>query len=335
MYIAAGLAVAKAAASPWQDVVRRRIFEPLGMTGAVFTRSEVRKTPDHASPHRRDKDGKLRTIEWYDDDHQVRASGSIKASARDLARWVRFQLGDGTFEGKRLLSARGLAETHMPQTVIRLEGLFQASNPETTQMSYGLGWIIQDYRGRLLYTHSGGLEGFRSRIVLVPKERLGIVLLMNADVGASRASMHLAVTNSLLDLLLKLPRKDWNAHYAGLVKKLEEEARAVRAARQAKRHKGTKPSKDLEAYTGLYLAPAYGLAAVTRENGALLLRWSSFRMPLEHFHFDTFLTGGDPLVAEKPVVFTLGSDGEVAVMTFMGVSFRKIKVPANGASGER
>jgi len=135
MYIAAGLAVAKAAASPWQDVVRRRIFEPLGMTGAVFTRSEVRKTPDHASPHRRDKDGKLRTIEWYDDDHQVRASGSIKASARDLARWVRFQLGDGTFEGKRLLSARGLAETHMPQTVIRLEGLFQASNPETTQMS--------------------------------------------------------------------------------------------------------------------------------------------------------------------------------------------------------
>jgi CubicO group peptidase (beta-lactamase class C family) len=325
MYLAAGLATGSAARFPWHDFVRQRIFVPLGMADAEFTRSAVLKTADHASPHHLQDDGKLKVIAWYDDDKQVRASGSIKASARDLGNWLRFQLMGGTFAGKRLVSARGLAETHTPQTVIRREGGMKAAHPEATQLSYGLGWMIEDYRGRLLSTHGGATQGFRARVVLVGRSKLGIALLMNADSGTSEASMHLAVTNGLVDLLLGLPRKDWNGYYAALCRNEKEALRARQAALEAGRRKGTRPARELTAYAGSYCDPGYGKAAVTLEKGTLVLRWSSFTSRLEHFHLDTFRVRGDPLVARDLVVFHLGADGEVATLDFLGVSFRKKK----------
>jgi len=52
--------------------------------------------------------------------------------------------------------------------IIRLEGPEKALNPATLQKSYGLGWLVQDYRGRLMLSHTGGLEGYRARVVLLP-----------------------------------------------------------------------------------------------------------------------------------------------------------------------
>jgi hypothetical protein len=209
--------------------------------------------------------------------------------------------------------------------VIRLEGSAKASSPDTTQMSYGLGWIIQDYRGRLHLSHGGHLEGFRSRIVLVPKARLGIGLLMNADAGTRPTSMHLAATNNLLDLLLKLPKKDWQAYYLAQDKKQADETRAREAARAASRRKGTRPSRKLQAYEGTYEEPAYGRAVISLKDGTLRLRWSSGKARLEHFHFDTFTARGDTFLANYQAVFHLGADGEVATMDFLGVTFKKIR----------
>jgi hypothetical protein len=330
MYMAAGFAAAAASKTTWPELVRRRLLTPLGMKGVVFSRSEVLKTPDHSSPHQRGMDGKVRAVPWYDDDKQIRASGSMKASARDLTRWVRFQLGDGTFGGRRLLSAKNLRETHTPQMVIRLEGAARATHPEATQLSYGLGWNIADYRGHLTWSHTGGTEGFRSRIVLVPRAKLGIILLMNADVGTSHASMHYAVTNRLLDRLLGCVEKDWNAYYNRLVKEYEEGLRAVKKARQAKQKKGTKPSHPLTAFAGTYRQPAYGTAAVAVEKGGLVLRWSSYRCGLKHYHYDTFDVEGDRLFENQQVVFGLRADSKVAEMTFLDVTFQKEKGKAEG-----
>jgi CubicO group peptidase (beta-lactamase class C family) len=325
MYMTAGFAVASAAKCSWPEFVRKRLLTPLGMKGAVFSRTEVLKTADHATPHRLDKGGKLKAVAWYPDDKQIRASGSLKAGVRDLTRWVRFQLGEGTFGGKRLLSAKNLAETHTPQMVVRLEGPSRATHPEATQLSYGLGWNIADYRGRLTWSHTGGTEGFRSHIVLVPRAKLGIIFLMNAEVGTSWASLHYAVINQLLDRLLGLPSRDWNAYYARLVKRHEDGLRALRKARRAHRHKDTLPSHPLKAYTGVYREPAYGKAEVTLEKGALVLRWSSYRCGLKQYHFDTFDVAGDRIFDDQQLVFLLGADGEVDSLKFLGVTFKRMK----------
>src|SRR5262249_44340482 len=207
--------------------------------------------------------------------------------------------------------------------IIRMDAVERELNPETLQKSYGLGWLIQDYHGTLLWSHTGGLEGFRSRVVLVPKEKLGVVILTNSGVGASAASMHLAATNNLLDPLLGFPKRDWDALYAGHVKELEAGEKAAEEAREAKRARGTKPSRELAAYAGAYDDPGYGTVTVSVADGALRLAWSSFADALEHHPYDTFTVKGDDPIQKEQGVFTLAGAGEVAPLRFLGRDFRR------------
>src|SRR5436305_599197 len=81
--------------------------------------------------------------------------------SRDLARYLRFQLGDGTWQGQRLISPESLAEPQTAQVVLRLQGGARAMNPETLFLNYGMGWIVQDYRGQRVIMHGGAIDGFR------------------------------------------------------------------------------------------------------------------------------------------------------------------------------
>jgi CubicO group peptidase (beta-lactamase class C family) len=328
MYTAAGLAVGAASKSTWDDFVRTHLFEPLGMKGAICSARAAGEVADRASPHRRTKDGTVEALPWHDGLDSAGPAGAIHASARDMAKWVRFQLGDGTFEGRRVLKAETLAETHTPQMVIRLQGVTKVAYPETTQIAYGLGWFIHDHRGRLMYSHTGGLEGFRARIVLVPKDKVGLVFLMNSGVGSSYSSMHYVVTNNLLDLLLGLEKKDWNAHYQAGAKKLEADAEAAIRERDRKRHPDTKPSCDLAAYAGTYADAAYGEAKVSLRDGALFLEWGRSKIKLEHFHFDTFVARqetpeGRDALDNQTAAFVLRLDGEVGTLRLLGQEFKR------------
>jgi CubicO group peptidase (beta-lactamase class C family) len=322
MFTAAGLAVGATAKTSWADFVRQRILNPLDMKETVLTTAEAVKAPDHASPHRPSGKGELEVVPWYQMDLPDPA-GSMASSARDLANWVRFQLAGGTFGGKRLVSSEVLEETHTPQNIIRLEGQAKAMNPDTLLMSYGLAWVIQDYRGRLQVSHAGAIDGFRAHLTLLPKEGVGIVLLNNRH----QTWMNLAISNTLVDLLLGLPKKDWNAYLKGEVQKQDATAQERQRKRDEDRQYSTHPSRELGAYVGTYEEPAYGTAEVSLENGTLVLHWSTFTLPLRHFHFDTFVAES-ALLNNPRVTFKLGTDGEVATMDVpdqLGVAFKRLK----------
>ncbi len=226
MFTAAGLAVGSASGQPWQDFVQKRLFDPLGMTASCFTSTAAAKSVDRAVGHRLNRLGRPEVVDYYPEEVPDPA-GSIHSTARDLAQWAIFQLGDGRWGGRRIVSAANLAETHTPQMVIRLEGIERELHPETVQMSYGMGWVLEDYRGVGLCSHAGAIDGFRAHITLVPEKKIGIVLLNNLQ--ATR--MNLPLSNALVDLLLGLPRKDWNGLCAEAVRK--DEAAAAERARSA------------------------------------------------------------------------------------------------------
>jgi CubicO group peptidase (beta-lactamase class C family) len=327
MFTTAGWAVSKASKSTWPDFVQKQILNPLEMNNTNFTTTVTLKSPDHASPHRKNGEGKLEIMPWYQID-KPEPAGSVNSCARDLAQWVRFQLGDGSFNGQRLVSAKNLGETHTPQTIIRLDGNVRDMNPDSLQISYGMGWVIQDYRGQLLVSHAGAIDGFRAHLTLVPKAKLGIVLLNNLD----HTQMNLALSNALVDLLLGLSKKDWNAYVGEQVRKQEAAAQARYRERQASRKSGTKPSRELSAYAGTYEEPAYGTATISLENGSLVWKWSTFADELEHFQDDTF-TIQNPLLGNSRVTFTLGPDGAVAtmkVLDVMNVEFKRTKGKHSG-----
>jgi CubicO group peptidase (beta-lactamase class C family) len=321
-YLAAGLAVSSAAKEPWHEFVRRRLFTPLGMKGAVFTRADALKA-DHATPHRRGEGGKAEPMEMYPDDKQIRASGSIKAGVRDLSQWVRMQLAGGTLDGKRVVSGEALAETHTPQVVVPL-GRARARSTGATQVSYGLGWQISDYRGHHVLEHGGAVDGFRARVVLLPKERAGVVLLTNLE----EADALQAAGNAIVDHVLGLPKKGWNAHFLRQRDEAEAAGKERLRKRLAARQAGTKPSRELSAYAGTYSEPAYGSVRVTHDGQALALTWSNFRVPLKHFHYDTFIVPqqkerGPDRLSNSMTVFALDDEGEVKALHFLGRKFTR------------
>src|SRR5262249_51170370 len=152
-YMAAGLAVEQMAGQPWQDSMRTLLHKPLGMNRTMFLRRDVLATPDHASPHFF-VDGKWQPRDWYDDDKQTRASGSVKGCARALARWLQFHLRGGVVDGKPLVERKFLDETYRPHTIMPVPPV-RAANAGTLQMSYALGWMVSDYRGQQLLEHGG------------------------------------------------------------------------------------------------------------------------------------------------------------------------------------
>ncbi len=316
-YIAAGMAIGKRAGMPWEEFVQKRLLTPLGMKNAVFTGAEARARKDHATPHRRDKDGKLTPVPWYPDEKQVRGSGSLKGGVSDLAAWMQMQLAGGVYNGTRIVSEEVLRETHTPQIVVTLNRDV-AKMTEATQASYGLGWHIHDYRGKRVLEHGGSNDGFRGRLILVPESKLGIALLTNFE----EAHMLSAAGHRLLDHLLGLKEKDWVAFYKS--RPVEGEEKRPKPVRKP----GTKPKRELSAYAGRYINPAYGVLAVKEDGKGLALAWGSFRLALPHYHHDTFEVKSDRIedrrLQGELATFVLGADANVATVNFLGRTWRRV-----------
>jgi CubicO group peptidase (beta-lactamase class C family) len=323
LYTAAGRASAAAAAGQsWEELVRKKLLEPLEMSATCFTSRQARRSADRARPYRK-LDGQVKATADYDMD-EPNPAGSIHTTARDLAKWLQLQAGLGRYRGRQLVRADCLAETHTPQVPLRMDDFARDVHPFTVQMSYALGWIVQDYRGLRLLNHTGVIDGFRTHILLLPDQRLGVAVLANLH----GTRMNLALGLMLIDQFLGLPYHDWNARYRKLVEQ-EESAIEERIRRElGQRKAGTRPSRPLPDYTGQYEDPAYGTCTVSLEEGGLVWQWSTFRCPLEHFHYDTFLArevlpAGNDFLGRPQPVFELDTNGDVAAVHVIGVRFRK------------
>jgi CubicO group peptidase (beta-lactamase class C family) len=317
-YMAAGLAVEGAAKAPWNEVVQKRLFDKLDMKGAVFTPSAALKR-DHATPHAVE-DGKARAIPWYADEKQIRASGSIKCGARDLCQWVRLQLNDGMYNGKRVVPAAVLADTHTPQVVVPVPPPL-AKLTDTTQGSYGLGWHIYDYRGRLVWEHGGAVDGFRAKILLAPKQKVGVVVLGNSD----QLEAVLSTSYQVFDHVLGLEKRDWDGYYSDTMKRNAAAAQARRERFESGRKPDARPSRGPDAYAGKFEDPAYGTLTVTKKDGALRLSWSSFEGKLEPYRDDAYSFAAPGRLNDALATFVLDADKEVIGVNFVGRTFKRVK----------
>jgi len=326
MYMVAGLAVASASESTWAGFVRSRILDALGMSRSVTSVNYLAAAGNFCTPHEK-KEDEIVTVPWSNVD-SVNACGSINSCARDLAKWVQFQLGEGEWEGKRLVSKEKLAEMRLPQIVVPVDDPSRELG-ETTMTCYCLGWNLLNYRDWTIVAHGGAIDGFNAGVVLVPKAGLGIALLSNL----SNELTVYATRNAILDHLLGLPPKDWNAEILAIQKTNKEKSKATKAERAGKRAEGTQPSLELANYAGDYADDGYGPAAVTLEDGALSFAWNNHRGKLEHWHFDTFAGKYEPpdWPVQIEVLFGLDSDGSVASLRLiwpdssMDRLFRKVK----------
>ena len=324
MFIAAGEVVAHASGMSWDDFVPTRIFGPLAMTHTVTSDADW-SANDHASGYRYDWKQNRITPQTADPTSTIGPGGAVKSTARDMANWIRFQLADGMFEGTRLVSKEMLDETKTPHTIIRLENSTRDTHPESNLLAYAMGWNVQDYRGELLVSHAGALNGFRAHVDLLPRRNAGFVILSNLGRGMALVSLR----NALADMLTAKPQRDWNAYYLMVDRKADEREEKLKEDRRAKRKPDTHPSRPLDAYAGTYSNGAYGDAKIALVNGALVLQWARLTIPLAHFHYDVFTAESEPDGVDEEVAFGFSKDGEIESLTLFGETFRRAAPPAS------
>jgi CubicO group peptidase (beta-lactamase class C family) len=314
MFVAAGQIIPSVTSSSWDDFITQNLFRPLGMTRTRPNLKSAEGSDDMATPHSR-VDGTMMPIRMASYDN-IGPAGSVISCVQDMAAWVRLNLNDGVINGKRFLSPEVIREIQMPQTVIRLDSLDHALRPSNHFTAYGLGWVLRDYLGRKLVQHDGAYDGMQARVVMVPEERLGLVILMNAE----HTDLPESIAYRIVDHYLGGTARDWSAELLALSEKQREKNDAEEKKQADERVKGTKPSCALDAYVGTYDNDTYGQAHVTMKGAKLQLSFYPQHVgTMDHWHFDTFQVLWDYRYLDKDqITFVLGSNGSVEGMKWPG-----------------
>jgi CubicO group peptidase (beta-lactamase class C family) len=327
LYIVAGKIIAAKSGKSWGETVRERILNPVGMTGTTTSLADNVGNADLSSPHSK-INGQIAAVKPMPVANAVGAVG-INTNAEDIAKWMRVLLDGGRVgvdaNGKevRLFSEKQSREMWTAQTPMRIgqpPAALAATKPNF--QAYGLGFQLRDYQGKLVAMHGGALQGFYTKVVLVPEAKLGIAILTNAESGGSLN----ALQYRLLDHYLGVQNPvDWIKVIADADNEMhaKEMARLKNAngARAAK----SQPSLALADYDGEYEDQWYGKATISHVGGKRVLTFA--RTPdltgvLEHFQHDTFIVRWKErnFNADAYVTFSLNPDGSIERMRMQPIS---------------
>lgn len=309
---AAAVAAARAAGREWEELCAERLFRRLDMRNTSSRFADFMAASNRAAGHVRQGSDWVAGAQRQPDAQSP--AGGVSSSARDLAQWLRLHLGRGLLDGREIVAPAALAETYRPHMVNN-----PAHDPVLERSSfYGLGWNVSfDDRGRLQLGHSGAFNlGAGTCANLLPAERLGIVVLTNAQpVGVAEA-----LCRSFLDLaLLGRVERDWLALFGQLLAQAlaPDYGTAVNYARPVARPTAPLPA---EAYAGAYGNDLFGRIRVAGAGPTeliLALGPQERSFPLQHFDRDvfTFQPVGENAFGRSSVAFSFGADGKAASVT--------------------
>jgi len=170
-YIVLGVVIEKVSGKKYADLLRERIFEPLGMKDSGLDSDEL-VLPKRAEGYRPGANGievarsESMSIPW--------SAGAIYSTTGDLLKW------EHALFGGKILSPDSLKLMTTPG-----------------KGGYGLGVVIENHVGVRIVTHDGGIEGFNTHMAYVPDKQIAVVVLSNVN-GAAPGTMGSQLMNTVL-----------------------------------------------------------------------------------------------------------------------------------------
>ncbi len=302
MFMAAGYLAGTLNGSTWEQLVQQRLFDPLGMTGASFTIDALTATDDYATGYAGGRDS-VELMPYHPLD-AIGPAGSINASARDMAQWVKLHLSDGEMNGQRILSKGSLDFLHLPQVFIGPRG-----SKGSPYLLYAPGWFAEVYQGHRMLQHGGNIDGFSALVGFLPDDDLGLVILTNKN----GTPLPAALMQTAFDRILDLEKTDWVAAIRPQGDGEDDEEEDA-ASEESERVTGTTPSHALADFAGVYEHPAYGQVTIQAKNDSLHIAYYTLDAPLAHWHYDTFAIEGGVFENTK-LTFHTDASGRVETMT--------------------
>lgn len=282
----------------YDAAMQEKIFDPLGMRDTTFSMARALASPDHASPHGRDLDGKTQ-VTRQDINYTVvpyRPAGGAWSSPHDMILYVHNELTEGVLpNGKRLVSAKNLLAR-------RARGV-----PIGEDAWYGMGLMEDATWGVSVIHHGGDLSGYHSDIFAIPSAKVGAVILTNSENGVALRRPFL---RKLLEILY-----DGEPEAAGDV---AATAKRLEAQRLEFRRRLVRPpaAPERALLAADYRNPDLGRLTVEQKGAATWLKTAGWSSEVAARHNDdgtvSFVTV-DPSL--QPLDFVVGGEGARRTLT--------------------
>jgi CubicO group peptidase (beta-lactamase class C family) len=284
MFIAAGAVMETVTGLSWEEITRKRIFQPLQMEASCFTDDEMMKNGNFAyAYYEPDSTGKLQSLTYKARSDARGPAGTIKSNIEDMSHWMIAQLNGGKYKGQQAIPEPAIKQTLIPNNIADKEGKWD----ELSNSLYGLGRIMQTYKGYKIATHTGSIDGYYSNLTFIPSEHIAVFLIHNSvPAGSVRPVMAFPV----IDRLLSLSQTNWSERYRKDYLKSKADSKRAKDSINATQVKNTVASHDLKDYTGKYANPIYGDMIIEMQHDTLVLSFRNQRSLLHHFHYDQFVT---------------------------------------------
>jgi CubicO group peptidase (beta-lactamase class C family) len=305
LYTVVGELAGRVVGTSYEFAVREYLLDPLRMARTNFSVDETQADDDAATPYvARGPREAVKEVPFARLD-LVSPAGAINSCVEELGRWLLTLLGLGVDGRPPLLSESVMSLVRTPAMPLPDASLLAVGRP----VGYGLGLLIEDYRGYRLVHHGGNIDGFSSQVSSIPEARCGVVVLCNRDGTTLRDALPCLIYDRLLGLEPRPHGEALLAKEAALW-----QGRAQSRKRTLSARNGLPPVRPLRDYVGRYRNQAYGELAVAEGGEGLNGRYRSLSGRLEHRHLEVFNfvvdLGG--IETPLPVQFHHNFDGDVS-----------------------
>lgn len=270
LYIVAGEVAAAAGGAPYEELMKREVFAPLGMSrcqAGAFDREQVGNL---AQPHMLDggKNVPIRLDERHVPSSTSAAAGGIRCSLDDMLTWAKAWLSP---TGWLSAEQRAAAWTpHMPLPLSETTRRWEDAN----FYSYGYGWRLSDANGQFKAAHTGTLAGMYSYLDLLPETKTGWVILINGNGGEARTVLNQALLAHFTD---PTNAKSVNAYADELAAQAASEQPAPVATQADSAVRAAATPEQLAGKLGVYRDPWFGeISLCPVEEG---VQWRSHKSP--------------------------------------------------------
>ncbi len=265
LYVVAGEVAAAAGGAPYEELVRREVFEPLGLSRCRVGEWRRDDVDDVAQPHMRKDD---RNVLINADAEVVpvitsAAAGGIRCSLDDMLAWARNWLAP---DARQLawLSAEQRRPLWSARTPMPISARRRAWD-HTHAYAYALGWRLADVDGTWTVSHTGTLSGMYSLLMLLPDRHAGFVVLINGDGEAARTTLGEVLLKHFTAPAERASIADYAARVAAEPVTREQAAPDVSVREPV-------PADELRTRLGIWRDPWFGDVALCEEQGRVRLR---------------------------------------------------------------
>ncbi|WP_343225520.1 serine hydrolase domain-containing protein [Novilysobacter antarcticus] len=283
LYIVAGEVAAAVGGAPYDVLLQREVFEPLGMDACRIGEWRVADAGSVASPHvKRQGNWVARQDGEVVTDMPMAAAGGVRCSLDSMLRWTKAWLAEEVNSPTYAwLSAQQRAAMWTPHTPMPLPSRMRKWNGSHFY-AYGYGWRLSDVDGTAKVAHTGTLSGMYSAVTLLPELDTGFVILINGEAGEARTVLEQVLTKQFTGP----GEKRTVAHYAeDLARENAERASTVAEdaadvttadARASARRSAASPDQ-LVSWLGKYRDPWFGDVSICTSDAGV--RFESANSP--------------------------------------------------------